>query len=224
MTLCARRTIIKSIPVSPSLRSATDHGQAARGVTSTAPLDRDRFRCTFSPHAPRIRHSLEERDLPLRQFARRRAQGAAKRIYDANNGVNWGTPDGILARAELKLFEAALQNQSASWFSTEDIMTGLQQYGPLLFSGMFVRVFGKRFRSYGHVILVYGVDYDKVWYHDPAIGLEAAKASISLEVDTFKNGWNPEASKMLTVHAVDPAFVRAKAADAALAAHVAARA
>jgi hypothetical protein len=218
------------------------HAQVTRAYPGVA-VKHASYKVPRSPHTPdterRLRYGHQSKmmncwwqcakmalDYHVGEPARRQLMApanapAAKRIYDANNGVKWATADGLLAQAELRLMEANLQNQSASWFSTEDIMTGLQQYGPLLFSGMFVRAFGIRFRSYGHVILVYGVDYDKVWYHDPAVGLEVAKASISLDFDTFKNGWNPRASKMLTVHAVDPAFVRAKAAEVALAAQVA---
>ncbi len=141
--------------------------------------------------------------------ARRRpimaAAADAKRIYQANNGILWNSPEGARAATELKLIAVQLANQGSGAFCTEDIMHGLQQYGPLLFSGHFVRMFGMRHRSAGHVILVYGVDYDRVWYHDPAIGLEIAKASISLDFDTFQNGW---ARRALSVFAVDPRLPR----------------
>ncbi len=187
-----------------------------------------KYKVPKSPHTPdterRLRYGHQSKmmncwwqcakmalDYHVGEPARRELMGkatAARRIYTANDGVRWDTADGRLAQQELRLIEVTLEAQNALWFSTEEIMRGLQQYGPLLFTGMFVRAFGIRFRDYGHVILVYGVEYDQVWYHDPAIGLEVAKASISLDFDTFKNGWDPRANKMLTVHAVDPSFVR----------------
>lgn len=136
---------------------------------------------------------------------------AAKRIYQANSGIRWNTEDGIASMRELRLKEVTLRNQTATWFSTEDIMLGLQQHGPLLFSGAFVRMFNIRSYEYGHVIVVYGVEYDVVWYHDPQHGLAAFEASNHLKWKTFSNYRNA-ADRPLTVHAVDrEAVARVKA-------------
>ncbi len=77
-----------------------------------------------------------------------------------------------------------------------------------MFSGAFLRMFGKRFYKHGHVIVVYGVDYDRVWYHDPGAGIAACTASQHLDWHVFKNAWHPKKTNkgkgptLLEVHAL----------------------
>lgn len=144
-----------------------------------------------------------------------KASPAAKRVYDANNGIRWDSEDGLATVRELNLLRVTLPDQGRKWFSTEGVRTGLVNNGPLLFGGVFCRHFGVRLTGYRHVILVYGVEYDRVLYHDPALGIAAARSEIWLDWPEFKNGWGELASQELLVHAVNPEWVARVRVEAA---------
>src|SRR5262249_43557699 len=138
---------------------------------------------------------------PLRRSIMSNA-AAARRIYRANDGILWNSADGKAAQTELHVQEVTLSNQIADYFSTEDIMAGLRAHGPLMFSGAFVRMFGIRSYTKGHVIVVYGVEFDRVWYHDPQQGMERFEASQVLDWDVFSNYRKAGADHELAVHAI----------------------
>ncbi len=47
---------------------------------------------------------------------------AAKKIYDANDGIKWSNVDGLLAQKNFGLKSITLDNQNSAGFSTEDIL------------------------------------------------------------------------------------------------------
>jgi hypothetical protein len=144
----------------------------------------------------------------------------ARRVYNANNGIAWETDQGRQVERELHLAEVQLRNQRSAWFSTEDIMLGLQEHGPLMFSGAFVRFARTRWYRFSHVIVVHGVEYDKVWYHDPQPGMESFEADQVLEWSVFKN-YQKARRASLNVHALVKAGVARIKAEVARARGVA---
>lgn len=133
-------------------------------------------------------------DYHVGEEARRRimaASEAAKRLKDADHGIKWGSGDGAKVVSDFGLFKPRVAHLTSEAFSTADIRDALMSHGPLLFTASFVRYLGARYYSAGHVIVVYGVEYDKVWFHDPGQGMALFKASQCLDWKTFRNAWHP---------------------------------